>query len=293
MANANTSRGVWLVVAGSLVISSYGVWSKVLGDSFGPLGQSWVRSLITCLMILPILLWGNHLLRIKREDWKWMAIYIIATSATSAPIYYAFNHMDIGSAYLLFFVGMLLTMALMGFAHFKEKITTSKVTAIILAFVGLSIIFSFSIEKFTLLAASLALLNGVASGAEVAISKKLTNYSSLYLVFISYLSIFATNGLLSIITHEVQKIPPVSSAWTFIAIFAFTGVLGFWLLLKGVQYLESSIGGLLSPLEAVFGIILGAIIFHEVITGRMIIGGSLIVIAAALPHIVELYRRKA
>jgi drug/metabolite transporter (DMT)-like permease len=290
MPNPKTFKGIWLVVAGSLVISSYGIWAKLIGSTFQPFYQSWTRSVIICLMILPFLIYGKHLVRIKKEDWKWMWIFIISTSATSAPIYYAFNHMDIGSAYLLFFVGMLLTMALTGFIYFKEKITIIKIIAIILAFIGLFIVFSFSATAFTMLAASLALLNGIASGAEVAISKKLTGYSALYLSLISYGAIFATNGLISLIVRESQRLPELSAAWGFQIIFAFTSFLGFWLLLKGIRYLESSIGGLLSPLEAIFGALLGAVVFGEILGGRMIAGGLLIIIAAALPHLADLYK---
>ena len=47
---------------------------------------------------------------------------MVFTSLTQAPIYYAFNHMDIGSASLLFFVSMFLSMYIIGFIFLGEQL---------------------------------------------------------------------------------------------------------------------------------------------------------------------------
>lgn len=284
---SKTALGVWLVVLSSIFFGLYGVWSKLMGDTFEPFFQSWVRALMICLALLPILIATKSLVPIKRRDRGWLAVFIVFTSATTAPIYYAFNHMDISSAYLLFFVGVMVAMQLIGVMFFGEKFTPLKIISLVAALAGLYLLFSFSLAEFTLLAASMALLNGVASGGEIAFSKKLVGYSPLYLAWLSWLAIFITNGLVSVFVGEPQVWLAITPAWGYMLAYAATGLLGFWLVLKGIKYIEATIGGLLSPLEAVFGVLFGIIVFNEVLSGRLITGGILIVLAAMLPHLTD------
>jgi len=67
---------------------------------------------------------------------------------------------------------------------------------------------------------------------------------------------------------------------------------GFWLIIAGLKHLEASTGGLLGLLEIVFSILFGIVIFGESLTGRLIVGGALIIIAAALPHLKEVYDKR-
>jgi drug/metabolite transporter (DMT)-like permease len=48
---------------------------------------------------------------------------------------------------------------------------------------------------------------------------------------------------------------------------------------------ESGTGGLLGLLEIVFSILFGILLFEERLTWRVTVGGILIIIAAALPHL--------
>src|SRR4051812_44473943 len=105
-------KGSWLILISAVMFGSYGVWSRLIGDSFGPFFQGYTRALIIAVVLLPILLWKKQIVPIARRDWGWLALFLLFTSLTQAPVFYAFNHMDIGSATLLFFVSMLLTMYL-------------------------------------------------------------------------------------------------------------------------------------------------------------------------------------
>lgn len=275
------------------MFGSYGVWSRLIGDSFGVFYQGWTRALILSLILFPILIYRKDLIPIKKQDWKWMAVFLVFTSATQAPIFYAFNHMDIGSATLLFFTTMLLTMYVVGFLFLKEKAGNIKIISFCLALLGLYYVFSFSLEKFTLLAASMAVLNGVASGGEVSFSKKLSNsYSPLYLTALSWLIIVPTNGLLSVVLGEAQVLPSFDIAWFWLLGYAAASLFAFWFVIAGLKHLEASIGGLLGLLEVVFSISFGIIIFGENLTSRIVLGAALILLAASLPHIRDLLRVK-
>ena len=283
-------KGIILILISALMFGSYGVWSRLMGDSFGVFYQGWTRALIISIALLPILLWKKQIVPIDRKDWGWFIIFLFFTSLTQAPIYYAFNHMDIGSATLLFFTSMLLTMYLVGILFLGEKITKIKIISFILAAVGLYTVFSFSLFVFAILAAILAVVNGIASGGEVSFSKKLSgNYSALYLTWTSWVVIVLTNAPISLLLGETQHLPSFSISWAYQLGYTVASLLAFWLIIEGLKSTEASIGGLIGLLEIVFSILFGIILFKEELTLRVLVGGILIICAASLQHVYNLY----
>jgi drug/metabolite transporter (DMT)-like permease len=270
------------------MFGSYGLWSRLIGSNFGVFYQGWTRTLLIALILFPIVLCRKEIVAIRRKDWKWMSVFLISTSLTQAPIFYAFNHMDIGTATLLFFVGMTLMMYIVGFVFLGEKATKIKLIAFVLACIGLYITFSFSLVTFSLLAASMALLNGAASGIELSSSKKLTGqYSPLYVTWLSWVVIAITNFIASVGLGEIQHIPQFNLAWLYLVIYAVVSILGFWFAIEGYKSVESSIGSLLGLLEVIFAVIFGILVFHQALTSKIMVGGILIMLAAALPHLIR------
>lgn len=285
-------KGIYLVLLSALMFGSYGLWSRLMGAAFDPFYQGWTRGLIILLLITPYLYWKKQIVPIKRGDRRWLAVYMGFTSLTQAPLYYAYNHMDIGSATVLFFATMLLTMYVFGFGFFGEKLSKVKMLAFVVACIGLYVTFSFSLEAFSLFAASMAVLNGVASGGEISSSKRLTGqYSALYVTWLSWLMVLLTNLPTSILLGEVQHLPTLSLPWLYQLGYVAASIVGFWAVIDGFKYVEASIGGLLGLLEVVFSVIFGIVIFHEGLTARSGAGALLVLFAASLPHVSELKRK--
>lgn len=286
-------KGIILIFLSSIMLGSYGVWSKLIGNSFGVFYQGWSRALIILIVLLPILLWNKQIVPIKKRDLGWLALFLVFTSLTQAPLFYAFNHMNMGSATLLFFVSMLLTMYIVGILFLGEKTTRTKFISFILAILGMYLIFSFSLIAFSLLAAILAIVNGIASGGEVSFSKKLTgNYSPLYITWLSWVIIVLTNAPISILVGEFQRLPSFEIVWLYQLGYALVSIFAFWLIIKGLKYTEAGIGGLIGILEIVFSILFGIILFHEQLTSKVLSGAVLIITAAALPHLKEIINKK-
>jgi drug/metabolite transporter (DMT)-like permease len=289
----SSTKGILFILASTVMFGSYGVWSVLIGNSFGVFYQGWTRTLLIAVLLFPIVYFRGEIIQIKRRDWKWMSVFLISTSLTQAPIFYAFNHMDIGTATLLFFVGMIITMYIFGFLFLNEKATKTKTVSLLIACVGLYVTFSFSIVAFSLLAAALALINGVATGIELSSSKKITgSYSPLYVTWLSWLIIAITNGMVSVALGEVQQLPAFTLAWLYLVIYAVVSLLGFWFAIEGYKDTEASVGGLLALLEVIFAVIFGIIIFSQPLSVKVALGGILILFAAALPHLVSFRIRK-
>ncbi len=282
----NKTYGIILILVSSLLFGSYGVWAKLIGDGMDPFYQGWSRAVIILLLITPILLYKGLIVPIKREHWKWFAIFLAFTSATQAPLFYAFNNMDIGSATLLFFVSMLLTMYTVGAVFLGEKMTKIKIISLVLAIVGMYFIFQFSLVAFALLAVLMAVLNGIASGGEISASKKFSDhYSTLYITTLSWGIILITNAPISFFLGERILMPSFDIIWIWQLGYTLASMLAFWLIIEGLKFVETGVGGLLGLLEIVFGVMLGIVLFNEELTPTLIIGSCFILLAASLPHI--------
>ncbi len=288
----NKTYGVVLILLSSLLFGSYGVWTKLIGDDMGIFFQGWSRGLIIVLVFFPLLYLKKLIVPIRKEDWLWLTIFLVFTSLTQAPLFYAFIHMDIGSATLLFSVSMLLTMYLVGFFFLNENMSLVKIASFLTACAGMYMIFSFSLLTFTILAALMAILNGVASGGEISFSKKLSSYSTLYITWLSWIAITLTNAPISLLLGETQMFPSFDLVWIWQLGYTAASMLAFWLIIEGLKYVEAGVGGLLGLLEIVFSVIFGIVLFNEEITANVFIGAVLILTAAALPHIQDIYSRR-
>ncbi len=293
MKNHQASFGSFLVLLSTLMFASYGVWSRLIGPSMGNFYQGWVRALLVLLVLVPIAYFRKEIVRIEKNDLGWLALFLLFTSFTQAPIFYAFNHMDIASASLLFFVSMFLTMNLVGVIFLNEKTSAVKIISSLLALAGMYLVYSFSVLSFALVAGAMAIVTGVASGGEVTFSKKLTGaYSPLSIVLLGWIIILLTNFVISIAIGEPQITPSISMSWFWQVCYSFVSIFGFWLVVAGVKHIDASVAALIGLSEIVFSIAFGIFIFHEPLTIKIAVGGMCIIIAAALPSIQNLFSKQ-
>jgi drug/metabolite transporter (DMT)-like permease len=283
-------KGYLMVLASALCFGSYGVWSKMLGHDFGIFFQGWVRSLLILIVLLPIAIATKNLKPIQKEDRAWFTVTMVFTIFTQVPLYFAFNHLALGTASLIFYSAFLITSYIFGWLFMHEHISVVKLASFVIAILGLGITFGLSLGVFSIIAMLLAALSGVASGGEVATSKKSTQrYTSIQIATYSWIFIFLTHVPLSLLTHEVQVVPAFNTEWFAMLGYTVTGLAGFWLVIEGFKHIDASVGGLIGLLEIVFSLIFGILIFHDTLTLSIVIGGILIISAAILPDIYSLF----
>ena len=282
------------ILLSALLFGSYGIWSTIIGDyGFGIFYQGWVRAAIILLLLTPIMLVTRSFRFIAREDWKWMSIYALFCIFTQAPLYYAFITTGIGISTLIFYALFIITSYVIGRLFLGERLTTAKLIALFVAFIGLAFTFGFSIAQFSLVGLGLAALNGIASGGEVSASKKLTKkYSSLFVSYVCWSVIFLTHLPLSILFGETQWVPTNNAAWAAMLVYAIAGLLGVWLAVEGFKKVDASIGSLVGLLEIIFGVICGILFFNEELRVPVIIGGGMILAAAMLPDTLVLIKHQ-
>lgn len=283
--------GVLLVFMSAVLFGSYGVWSRLIGGAMPTFFQSWVRALIIFLILLPIGLHRRVFRPIPRADRPWLVAALVCTAFSTAPIFYAFTHMDIGTASLLFFVTFFLTMQFIGRFFLHERLDTIKLISIGGAVLGLCCVFSFSLSTFTLTAAGMAVLNGIASGGEMALSKKLSSkIPNLAFILFCWATIVISNLIFSLLLHEQQVPFSFTLPWLWLSFFALAGVFGFWWVINGLKDVDASLGSLILLFEVIFSIFFGIVFFGEHLNISTVVGATLIIGSAALPNLIPLLK---
>jgi drug/metabolite transporter (DMT)-like permease len=264
-----------------------------MGGTFQPFYQAWVRSIVVMMLMLPFMIASKSFRRIERADWLHVGIYLLFCVFTQVPLYYAFNNAPIGTVQLIFYSLFIITAYTVGRVYLGEQITRIKILAMVLAFVGMAVIFGASVFMFAPVGLALAALNGVASGGEISSSKRVSEkYPPSLLVFLGWMCTLVTHLPLSLLLGETQRAPQLSRPWLWLAVYSVVNAAAFWLSIVGFRQVDASIGSLIGLMEAVFSVLFGAIIFSEGLSWGVILGGALIMLAATLPDLYVLYRSR-
>lgn len=287
------AQGYIAVLLSTLGFASFGVWAKMVGDTYEVFTQAWTRALIVIVVMLLVGILTRQLKMFEKKDLKWVIIYCTFSIFTVAPIYYAFMSLDVGTATVLFYASYIVTSYLVGRIFLGEKITFPKIVAILLMVVGMSMVVGVEFAGATALAITLAIINGIASGGEVSFTKKVSHkYSPLQLTLVSWVLIFITHLIVAAILGENLLPQQTIQSFVGILIFALTAMLAFWLVVAGYKRIEAGIGGLIGTLEVPFAVLLGVIIFNEQLSMQAVIGSLLIFVAAGLPDGINVIKQK-
>lgn len=176
---------------------------------------------------------------------------------------------------------------------FSEKLTTLKIISLTLSLLGLYLIYSFSVAQNDLLFGIISFIAGLATAVWNILPKKISSkYGPFQLTFIDNVFGGVLGLLISLFLFEKWIIPTLSPEWGFNALLGSQYVLTGFLVIIGFRKLDAQIGSLIMLSEVLFAIILGFLIFSEVISLPTAIGGLLIIVAISLPELKEILRKK-
>ncbi|MCA9379065.1 EamA family transporter [Candidatus Dojkabacteria bacterium] len=284
-------KGSFFLIIAAAAFATYGVFAKYL-SGYDVFFQGYVRSLIVAGVLFVLGLVFGQLRPIKRADLKYWFIILLATTFVLAPLTYAYRNLPLGTASFLFYSTLTVATYFLGRAFFNEKLTKAKIISAALALVGLFTIFSVDFSSLLLLPMLMAALNGVASSGELVSSKNLTDkYSSLQVTMVVFLWIGVSNSVFSLLTGESQNLALITVHWPYLLGICTASIIGVIFVYAGFKNIDPSVGALIGLLEIIFSVIFGAVLFGEILSINTLIGGGLILIAAALPNAIELAKR--
>lgn len=282
-------KGALFVALSAFFFGSYGVWARLSGAEIPTLYQVWMRCFVALAILVPAGIISKSFKHPKKKDLKNIAIYTLAGALTFTPYFYAFNHLGIGSATLLFYASFTITSYVLGIVFFREKMTLAKIASLLLALIGLGLIFNFSWQHNAVFAAFMGILAGSAGGVEVVFTKNVSHtYSPIQVSTMLWGVSFIIHLLLSLATLEPITVPTMSIPWLGVLGYGLASLAAFYLVSLGYKYIEPSVGGVVGLLEIIVGIAFGVLLFSEVITFSIGIGAIFILVSAALPNIAAL-----
>lgn len=280
--------GSGLVVASALFFSTYGVWAKLMGQGFGEFSQAWTRAMLLLPVVVLVGVLTKQFARIARIDLKWFIFLGLLGALNQAPYYIAFQSLPVGTATLLFYLGLVAGGYGAGKVLFGERFTKVKVVSFVLGLLGLIAVFGLDMAVAQLWPAFLSLLAGAMGATAIASSKKLTGQYSELQVIMAYLVLTVPINLLLALVYQ-ETLPPVTqlAVWLPAIGYAASYLLANLLVVAGFKYLEPSVGSIIGLVEVPFAIIFGLLLFAETLSLGIVIGSALIILAAALPDIVR------
>ena len=288
----NSRYGFFILLLSAFFYASYGIFSKVIGDSFEPFTQAWTRSVITLLLFFAYGLYRKQFTKVKKEDIKWFLVVGIVGSLALAPTFYSLSHLNLGTALFLQYAATIITSYLIGPIFLKEKLTNISYGALGMAFIGLMMVYwgDIRLDYFN---QALPVLASIVAGSFFSIwfvfSKKISHkYATVQLNTYGYVFAVTVNILIASFLGESINTDFSSLAWLANVGYGVVGFAGSGLAVYGFKFIEAHTGSVVLLSEILFGMIFGFTLFGEVLNIITVLGGSLILAASALPHILEL-----
>jgi len=287
------TKGALFILISALFYGTYGIWSRIMGHSFGEFTQAWTRG----LFLLIVIFLANKRFKVikpfKKTDWPWVLTIALAGGLNQAPYYYGVQHLEIGTATLLFYASLIVGGYIQSKLALKEKISKSKLISLFIAIAGMGLIYRFSLNSSQILPAILTCLAGFLGAATVVLTKKLsTNFHELQIMIGYFVAQVIFNLPLAFIFNETLPALTNSTAWLAQLAYAISLFTANFAAIEGFKYLEGSIGSLIGMTEILFGILFGFLFFAEILSPTTFIGGALIILAATLPNLFKVRNLK-
>ncbi len=274
----NETKGTIAITALSILWGTAAIAIRALSNyGVGVPAQLFFGAIAGCIFILA--LYGKKVEIIpKKENLKWLIILGMFSGITAITFFYAAIFTKI--AYLEFLhYTMPLWVFLLAAFWLKEKITAWKLLALLLAIMGISLIFHGGAGiDLTNVGNVLALLSAVSYAGMTVIGRKLKDTEQQTSVFWTFfIGIFVALPLF-ILHNEISLIGIVLiSLYTLVE-----GIGGYLLYYYALRNIEASKASIILLIETVFASLFAWMLFGETLTALNIAGGLLILTGAAI-----------
>lgn len=207
-----------------------------------------------------------------------MLLMGVMMAATSWTLFTSYNYMDAGIASSILFVYPLFV-ALIMMVFFKEKLKATTVICLLMAILGIGLLYKTSEGAHLSLAGTLFVLASALTYAiyivgvnQTALKQTPTLTISFYVLALSALLFFIKLGF-----GQNLQLPPHWYLWfNILALSVFTTTISFVCTTLAIQYIGSTPTAILGVLEPVTAVFFGILVFDETLTFRNVCGLILI-----------------
>lgn len=294
--NQKTYFGIFCVLFAATLWGSMGVFVRYLNAAgLSAIEITQVRISVGFVAIASYLsIFRRDLLKIKLKDiWCFLGTGIISLLLFSTCYFKSIEYgTSLSVAAILLYTAPIFVM-LMSLILFKEKMTTAKLIALILAFGGCILVSGVGGDMGNIKGILLALASGFFYALYSIFSRFAINkgYSSLTIVFYTFL--FCVIGCSCLADWQtitsVVLTPNIKIILLCIGLGIITGFLPYVFYSRGLELMESSKASILASVEPVVGTLFGVFLFHEELT---ILGGIGILLVLGAVVLLSVKRKK-
>lgn len=218
-------------------------------------------------------------LRVPKNTLKKLGILTIFGQALTMYVLYAsYNYIDVGLATTLHYIYPIIV-TVIGICFFKERYNYLKILALFVSILGIVLILNRqSASSNQLAGVLLAILSGISYAFFIIymdVTELKYNDSILVTFYVSLIS-SVLFFLIAVAKSEFSLHYSWIAYLLLICISIVTAIMGMSFLQLGIQHIGASTASILSTLEPILSVVLGVLIFRDVLSFRKIIACGLI-----------------
>lgn len=205
---------------------------------------------------------------------------VIGSFGTAVFLFNSYNYISTGLSTILHFIYPV-AVTILSIIIYKEKINKDKAIALILSIAGIYFLVGKNDASVNVKGVILALISGLFYSLYiiVAANKKIKSLNSFTVIF--YVTLMASLGafVFSGVTGNFHFVLNLNTIIGILGLSVVCTVLSLMLFFKGIKIIGPSNASILSTLEPIVSIILGAILLNEKVNFMMVIGSILVILS--------------
>lgn len=260
--------------------------ARLYDEGLSPSSVLFWRFGLAWLIIAAVMLFRKEKLGVSKKEFATLSALGLLFLASSLTRYVSFQLMDVGVASTLLFVYPVLTAAIMA-VFFKEKLTLATVSAIVLSFAGVMLLY-WTPDGGRLSAAGVALV--LISALTYAIYIIVMNRAHLEMSAFKinfYVLIYCALGnlLMALCTRQGFQVPANAVSWFYVGWLAVVpAILALVMMVYAAKYIGSTPTAIMGALEPLTAVLIGIFLFGEIFTLRLAFG-IVLIFSLSLIHI--------
>jgi drug/metabolite transporter, DME family len=285
--------GAGILLTTAVIWSFFGILVRLLGYNIPFFYGALVRNLAAALILGGILWYSRQYKPMTRRDLLWSIARTTIGVLSLIGNFAGFVHLPIGTAYFIYFGGLVIGGFLLGKVLFGEQLTPLKIFSLVIAFIGMLLVYQFSFDVSLVRYMVIIFLAGLTGSFWTIAAKKISHqYSAIQLNALDTAVFAVLAFVLSLLYQESWVLPGLTVPWIANLLLLLMILVTGQLIILGFKHIDAQRGSLILLLEIALGTLLGALFFREHPSTLAIIGGALIIVAAALPEVSELVKSR-
>lgn len=236
------------------------------------------------LIIAAVMLFRRESLRVDRREFLTLSALGLLFIGSSLTLYLSFRLMPAGVASTILFTYPVMTAVIMAL-FFREKITLSTVSSIVLAMAGVLLLYwGDGTGALHLGGVILVLVSALTYALYIiVVDKSPLQMSSFKINFYVLLYCAAGMALFALLSGQPLMLPPTPTAWLWVSWLAIVpAIMALVMMVYAAKYIGSTPTAILGALEPTTAVLIGVLVFAEPFTLRLLLGILLILASVSI-----------